>query len=115
VDVLVPGLVAELGSHGVQVFDAFGEAAREDLLGSVRHHKRFCDHLWPVSFDLHFEDDLLLVFVDDGDGEIKANNHEIHWRARYCQGNYPSGLTAALITNAPRVGENIEIVRVFSA
>jgi hypothetical protein len=80
---------------------------------------------------MHFESDLLLVLVDYSDGETKADDGEIYWRARCRQGQNPPSLAPALRSNAPRagpcdparfahgghgvVGENVENLRVFSA
>src|SRR5213080_3001012 len=83
-----------------------------------------------MTFELHFKRNLLLVFVNDGDGQSETNNNKIDRRACCGKRRDPAALTAALISN-PRAAlasnslrfsrgsdgiicESIEILRVFT-
>src|SRR5437868_15233010 len=83
-----------------------------------------------MTFELHFKRNLLLVFVNDGDGQSETNNNKIDRRACCGKRRDPAALATALISDpsAPcarnsfrfshgRDGiicESIEILRVFT-
>src|SRR5262245_13439345 len=83
-----------------------------------------------MTFETHLERNLLLIFVNDGDGQPEADNNEIDRRARCGERHNPPALTTALVSdpgtapasNSPRfphsgngvICERIEILRVFA-
>src|ERR1700756_838185 len=52
-----------------------------------------------MTFQTHFKRNLLLVFVNDGDGQSKTNNNEIDRRACCGKRRSPAALATALISD----------------
>jgi hypothetical protein len=83
-----------------------------------------------MSFEAHLKRNLLLVFVNDGDGQPETDNNEIDGRACCGERRDPAALTTALISdpgaacasNSLRfphsrdgvICQRIEILRVFA-
>jgi len=75
--VFVPRLIAVLGPHSIETFEAFGETALEYSFGCRCYLQRFRNFFLSMSFEVHLKGNLLLVFVNDGDGQAEADNNEI--------------------------------------
>src|ERR1700736_6182531 len=62
-----------------------------------------------MTFEAHFKCNLLLVFVNDGNGQSEANNNKIHGRACCRKRRDPSALATALISDpgAPRARNSL--------
>src|SRR5205814_8720704 len=83
-----------------------------------------------MAFEAHLQRDLLLIFINDGDGQSETDNNEIDRRTRRGERRNPAALATALISNpgAARASnslrfshgshgvicECIEILRVFA-
>src|SRR6266487_619935 len=83
-----------------------------------------------MTFEAHLKRNLLLVFVNDGNGQSEADDNEIDGCARCGKRRDPAALTTALISNpdAARasdspgfphgsngvIRERIEILRIFA-
>src|SRR5882724_5590857 len=129
--VFVPGLITVLGPYSIETFEAFGEPTLEYRLGCECHLQRFGNFFLAVTFEAHLKRDLLLVFINDRNGQSETDNNEIDGRARCGERRNPAALATALISNpgaAPAsnslrfshgshgvICERIEILRVFAA
>src|SRR5580700_7888554 len=83
-----------------------------------------------MTFEAHFKRNLLLVFVNDGDGQSEADNNEIDRCVCCGEGRDPAALTPTLISDSGTAGasnllrfphgsdgvirERIEILRIFA-
>ena len=79
--VLIPRLVAVLGSHSIETLEAFSETALEYRFGRGCHLERLRNLLLAMTFEAHLKRDLLLVFVNDGDSQPETDNNEIDGRS----------------------------------
>src|SRR5262249_35407346 len=79
--VFVPRLIAVLGPHSIETFEAFGETALEYRFGRGCYLQRFGNFCLGMSFEAHLKGNLLLVFVNDGDCQTETDDNEIDGRA----------------------------------
>jgi hypothetical protein len=57
-----------------------------------------------MTFEAHLKRNLLLVFVNDGDGQPKTDNNKVDRRACCGEWRDPASLTTALVSNPGAAG-----------
>ena len=112
------------------MFEAFSETALEYRFGRGCYLQRFRNLPLAMTFKAHLKRNLLLVFVNDGNGQSEADNNEIDGRVCCRERRDPAALAATLISDpgAARASnsirfphgsdgvmcERIEILRIFA-
>src|SRR5262249_60687262 len=92
-------LTPVLGPNSIDTVEAVGEPALESRFGRGCSLQRFGNFFLGMSFEAHLKGNLLLVFVNDGDGQTEADDNEIDGRAACGEWRDPSALATALISD----------------
>src|SRR5436305_7365002 len=103
-DILVPRLIAVLGSYRIETLETLGETAFEYRFRSGCYFKCFRNLLLTMTFEAHLKGNLLLVFVNDRNSQSKTDNNKIDVRVRCGERRDPAALTTTLISDPGTTG-----------